>query len=268
MVVRTNTTTERSFVDMTFPEIAEIVDSQGSVLVLPIGSLEQHGHHLPVATDSILVDAVAHGAVDRADEGIPVLVSPTVWSGFSPHHTAFGGTLTIGFETLLRLVGDLVSSAIQIGFDGVLLLNGHGGNTAMVNAAVSTLGVEHSENEIAGLTYFRLADPFIDEIRESETGGMGHGGEFETSLMAYLRPDLVDLDSAHSTYRDEPYEHASREMFDSGSLGVYRPFDEYSTTGELGDPGKASAEKGEELFDRLTAELATVITQMHEQSQS
>lgn len=265
MVFRTIGTAERSFASMTYPETADIAREDGSVCVLPIGSIEQHGHHLPVATDTILVDAIAHGGAERLSDDIPILIAPPIWSGYSPHHLAFGGTLTIGFDTLRRLVNDITGSVVQAGFDGVLLLNGHGGNTAMVNAAVTTLGDEHSDTEVVGLTYFRLADPFIDEIRESGTGGMGHGGEFETSLMAYLTPELVDTESSEYTYRDEPYTHVSQEMFDSGPVGVYRPFDEYSDTGELGDPTLAGPDEGAELFARLTAELETVLVQMHEQ---
>lgn len=268
MVFRTVGLSDRSFAAKTYPEINDTATEDGSVCVLPIGSIEQHGHHLPVATDSLLVDAIAHGGADRLDTEIPLLVAPTVWSGYSPHHMAFGGTLMVEFDTLLRLASELVGAAFEAGFDGILLLNGHGGNTAMVNAAVTTLGVDYPSGEVVGLTYFRLAAPFIDEIRDSDAGGIAHGGEFETALMTFLAPDLVDLDAAHATYRDEPYDHASREMFDSGPAGVYRPFDEYSDTGELGDPGFASPEKGEELFDRLTAELATVLRQLHEQSQS
>lgn len=255
---------ETSIGGLTYPEIQATAERSGSIFVLPVGSVEQHGHHLPTATDTILVDAVAQHGAERVADEVPVLVAPPVWSGYSPHHQGFGGTLTLEFESLLHVVEDLADAAVEMGFDAVLLLNGHGGNIPLVNAAVSTIGDEHGDVAVTGLTYFQLAEPFIDDVRESERGGIAHAGEFETSLMYHLRPELVRDDRIRSTYGTDPYAHAGDEMFDRGPLSVYRPFEEYTETGEIGDPTLASAEKGEELFDRLLDEFEVVLAQLHE----
>lgn len=251
----------------TYPDIMETAETDGSVLVLPIGSLEQHGHHLPVATDTILVDEITRVGVERVVEDLPVMTLPPLWAGFSPHHANFGGTVTVSFERLRSYVEDVVSSAVACGFDAVLLINGHGGNNALISTAVNTIGVSLPDVEVLGVTYFALAAEFIDEIRDSSTGGMAHGGEFETSLMLHFRSDLVREDAFSSTIRAEPYDHAGQEMFDGGPLSVYRPFSAYSDVGILGEPDLATAEKGAAITDLLGDELERLLRQIHDQVQ-
>jgi creatinine amidohydrolase len=177
-----------------------------------------------------------------------------------------GGTLTLEFEHLLHVLEDVADSAIDNGFDAVLMLNGHGGNGSAIDAATKSVGYEHQDVEVLGITYFPLAVSFIDEIRDSETGGMNHGGELETSLVMHLRPELVHEDRMEAEYLDEPYSHAYDGMFEGGPLSVFRMEEEYSETGAVGDPGVASAEKGEEIFRRLGDEVETILREIHEQN--
>ena len=253
-----------SWASKPYAEIREVGERDGSLLVLPVGSVEQHGGHLPVATDSLLADAVATAGAERVADEVPILVAPPVWSGYSPHHAPFGGTLSLEFDHLRAVVEDVVASALENGFDGVVLLNGHGGNVPLLGAAVSTLGDAHRRSEIVGVTYFELAAPFVDEVRESDPGGMAHAGEFETSLMLHLRPELVG-DDREGTAWETAYDHGPTDMFAGGPLATYRTFDEYSATGAVGAPELATAEKGERLFDGLREELAALLTAVHEE---
>ncbi|WP_224337566.1 creatininase family protein [Haloprofundus halobius] len=254
-----------AFAAHTAPEIRALGGRDGSVLVLPVGSVEQHGDHLPVATDSILASTVAAAGAAAVADDVPVLVAPTLWTGYSPHHRSFGGTLTAEFDTLFDLLGTVADAALDNGFDALLLLNGHGGNRALVDAAVTVVGRAHPDVEALGLTYFDLAAPFADEVRESDTGGMAHGGEFETSMLLYLRPELV-RDDAPAAYWDEPYDLAGSDLLEGGPLSVYRPFEAYSDSGAIGDPSLASAEKGERFFDGIRAELAALLLDVHERN--
>ncbi|WP_328821168.1 creatininase family protein [Natronorubrum halalkaliphilum] len=251
-------THSQSWFSKTAGETREIGEQDGSVVLVPVGSVEQHGRHLPVGTDTLLASAVTMCGVSLVEE-CPALVTPPVWSGYSPHHLSFGGTLTLSFDTALAVLTDIVSSALENGFDAVLLVNGHGGNGPLVGAAVSEIGAEHPDVTVTGLTYFSLAEPFIDEIRDSDPGGMAHGGEFETSLLLHLFPDLVRDGPREATPLDEPLVYGDTDLLDSGPLSVYRPFESYSSSGAIGDPDLASAAKGRELFDRLAEELATVV---------
>lgn len=248
-------------------EIVETAERSGSILVVPIGSVEQHGDHLPVATDTLLVSDVASSAGDRVVESanLPVLVAPTVWSGYSPHHLPFGGTLSGGFDTLLDLLGDLLDTGLENGFDGAVIVNGHGGNTNLVGAAVSEVGRTHRDADVLGLTYFELAESLAEEVRDSGVGGMAHGGEFETSLMLHLHPKLVREDRG-AAYLDEPYDRTRSDLLVGGPLSVYRSFDEHSESGTIGDPDLATAEKGERLFDGLVEELSSVLQQVYDRN--
>ncbi|RQH01422.1 creatininase family protein [Natrarchaeobius oligotrophus] len=247
-------------------EVREIGERDGSILVVPVGSVEQHGHHLPVATDTILVDAAANLAVERVEDEIPILTTPPIWSGFSPHHTSFGGTITLEFDVAMDVLESVANSALENGFDALVLLNGHGGNGALISAAVSTIGVEHPDVEVLGLTYFELAAGFVDEIRDSDVGGMAHGGEFETSLLLHLRPGLVDEDAIEATPLEEPYDLGTTDLLESGPLSVYREFEEYSHSGAIGRPELATAEKGAEIYERLGDELEALMNQIHERN--
>lgn len=253
-----------SWASKTYPEIEAIGEADGSILVIPVGSVEQHGQHLPVATDTILAESVARSGCERVSDDLPVLVTPPVWSGHSPHHLPFGGTLSTDVETLLHLLEDVASSALENGFDAVLFLNGHGGNSSVIGSAISAIGTEHPDAEILGLPYTQLAAPFIDEIRESEIGGMSHAGEMETSLVLHLCPELVDEDRIEVNYRDPPYSLGKQDAFEGGPLSAYRPFPEYTETGPIGDPSLATGEKGAELYDRLADELAELLVEIHE----
>ncbi|WP_458209803.1 creatininase family protein [Haladaptatus sp. NG-SE-30] len=255
-----------SWAGKTAPEITKLASERGSILVVPIGSLEQHGEHLPVATDTILVDAIVTESANRVADDLPILVTPPVWTGYSPHHLPFGGTVTLDNETLRQVLTEIADSALENRFDALLLVNGHGGNASLVDDVTSAIGVAHPDHEILSLTYFELATSFVDDIRESDTGGMAHGGEFETSLLMHLHPDLVREDRIEGEYPDEPYEHASVDLVESDPLSVYRPFNAYSSSGAIGDPGLASADKGERLFDHLCDTLGDILQEIHEQT--
>lgn len=250
----------------TASDLRTLDQEDGSIVIVPVGSVEQHGAHLPVATDTILVDAIAHRGAEQVADEIPITVTPPIWGGYSPHHLPFGGTITLDFETLKHVLDDVATSALDNGFDALLLLNGHGGNSALVNGATSTIGVEHPEVEVLSTTYFSLAESFIDEVRESNLGGMAHGGEFETSLMLHIRPELAEFEDAPAEYLDEPYDQALEDMMAGGPLTVYRSFEESSDSGAIGDPTLASAEKGKEIFDQLGDELTALLTAIHERN--
>ena len=254
--------TDAAWATRPYGEVVDLAKQDGSVLVVPVGSLEQHGHHLPTATDTLLADAVAHEGASRTDA--PVLVTPPVWTGLSPHHMPFGGTVSLERADLAVHLEAIADAALENDFDALLFLNGHGGNAALVESVRASVGADHPDVEVSSLTYFALAEGFADEIRDSGVGGAGHGGEFETSLMLHLHPELVDMERAAGTTMDEHYDLARQDLFVSGPLAVYREFTEYSESGAIGDPDLATAGKGADLFDRLADELAGLYGEVHE----
>lgn len=243
-----------------YPAIKDIAAQDDSILVVPVASLEQHGYHLPTATDTILVDAVSHLGAEQVSDEIPLLITPPVWSGYSPHHMSFGGTVTIAFEQALHVLEDITHAALTNGFDTLLLVNGHGGNRPLIATATQTIGNAHPDIEVLGLTYFELGQYFMDELRDSERGGIAHGGELETSMMLHLRPDLVDEDAIAVNYWDNPYgKYAASDLLGSGVLSANLDIGADSDSGTLGDPSLASAEKGEVMVEAYTEEMAELL---------
>lgn len=248
-----------------YPEINEIAEQDGSLVIVPVASLEQHGRHMPTATDTILADAVATEGAESVFPDVPVLVTPPVWSGYSPHHLEFGATVSLSLEEMIRLTKATVKSALKSGFDAALVVNGHGGNAAIVANAVNEAGIDE-DAEILGLTYFSLAEKFIDDVRESENGGIAHAGELETSMMLHLRPNLVREDEIAGTNWETPYNDVAQEVIESKPLSMYTPIDEYTESGALGAPKLATPEKGKQIFEGFVDELARLLIKIHERN--
>ncbi|MGE0241736.1 MAG: creatininase family protein [Parvibaculaceae bacterium] len=219
------------------------------LVILPIGSTEQHGPHLPVQVDSLLVAEVAGRAAERMKE--PVLVMPTIWTGLAEHHMGLGGTVTLDYATFHALIRQVCLSLTRQGIGRIALLNGHGGNIVALQVMAGELAKEVPA-VVAVATYFLLAQPRFAEILERQIG-VRHACEAETSMMLALRPDLVDQAAMMAV--DAPAEGLSSEGFHR-----WRPIEHWSASGVIGYPAAASAEKGERLLeaaaDVVAAELA------------
>jgi creatinine amidohydrolase len=243
--------------ELSVPEI-EALDRDCTVLVLPVGSVEQHGRHLPVGTDTMLAHAIALAAAERMRGRVTVLPPP--WYGFSAHHMRFAGTVTLTASTMLALVKDIAANVIEHGFRRLLILNGHGGNTGVIDVLASELGhLHYGEARIASLTYFQLARAAIAELRESRPGGMGHACEFETSMMQHVRPELVAIERAVAMYPDPGSTWLTTDLLGGSAIRTYHDFGDLSPSGTLGDPSLASPEKGARFFEVVVAELARFI---------
>jgi creatinine amidohydrolase len=240
----------------TSPALAAAV-ARDPVVIMPVGSVEQHGQHLAVGCDANSAEAVALRAAEGLERGErPVLVLPTLWYGYSPHHMAFAGTVTLRSQTFLAAVQDVVESVLRQGVRRVLILNGHGGNVSSLDVAASRLGEAwHGKARIATATYFHLAAARQGEFRQSESGGMGHACEFETSVQLALHPELVDMAAAVSCYPRPPSARQSTDLFGTSTVRSYHDFKDLSASGTLGDPGLASREKGETILRICVEEL-------------
>jgi creatinine amidohydrolase len=221
---------------------------------------------MPVATDVLLADAVARGGAEAAaDGGVPVLVTPPVWTGSSDHHLHWGGTISIEVVTMLSMLNQIARTALQNGFDAIFFLNGHGGNSAIVSAATKTVGTEHPDVQVIATTYYFLAEPVAEELRDSPYGGMSHAGEFETSLVLHLAPELVRQSEYAVDYREEPkggYEGAFHDFFSHGPLSVYHAAGSRDGPGTTGDPTEATPEKGAALYEFLVEEVASLLEEI------
>src|SRR5215218_11131968 len=163
----------------------------GALAVLPVGATEQHGPHLPLGTDFLIVEHVARAAALRARPNIDVLVAPTFQTGSSHHHLSFGGTISLATERYYGALRDMVASLVQSGFRRIFIVNGHGGNHELIELVVRDLALLHACN-LGAASYWDLARASLAE-RAPDLGGRlpGHAGAFETSLIMALHPDLV-----------------------------------------------------------------------------
>jgi creatinine amidohydrolase len=172
----------------------------------------------------------------------------------------FAGTVTLRAETMMALVEDVADSVVTHGFRRLLLLNGHGGNNALIDVLAAKLGHRHyGRARIAALTYFQLARDAIAELRKSRTGGMGHACEFETAMMQHLRPELVEIARAETTYPDPGSPYLTTDLLGASAVRTYHDFGDLSPSGTLGDPSLASAEHGARFFEAVLSALVSFL---------
>jgi creatinine amidohydrolase len=243
--------------ELSVPEI-DGLDRDRTVLILPLGSVEQHGRHLPVGTDTMLANAVSLAAAERL--GGRAVVLPPPWYGFSQHHMRFPGTITLKAPTLLAMAEDIAESVVAHGFRRLLVVNGHGGNIGLTDVLASTLGHRfYGRARIACLTYFQLGREAIAKLRSSAPGGTGHACEFETAMMQAVRPELVAIERAHVTYPDPGSSYLSTDLLGGSRVRTYLDFADLSETGTLGDPSLATAEAGARFHAAMVDELVRFV---------
>jgi creatinine amidohydrolase len=232
----------------------------GKVVILPLGSFEQHGPHLPFTTDTDIVTGIAR-ALERGRPGKTLLL-PTLWTGHSTHHLAFPGTLSVHQMPYIQLLVELCGCIAGMGARKVFLLNGHGGNDVPARAALRELKSVFPKVRFVFASYWSLAAKTIREVRESELGGIGHACEMETSLMLHLHPGRVNMALAKrdgpkhaDPYRRVDMQHARPAYF-------VDEFHEMSRTGTIGHPDLATAGKGRKFFEGIVSEVAAFVDAM------
>lgn len=243
---------KRNLFEMTRPEVERAIAAGVDTVVVPFGSTEQHGLHLPLGTDAILGEALGSRVVQALGNA---LLAPGIPIGCSEHHMDFAGSLTLSQETFYRVVADLCRSLAHHGFDYIVLIPTHGGNFAPLAKAVEAI-----RPELPGVNLIAYTDlmGFMDEVfrvgkaREIMPEQAGaHSGEFETSLMLTVRPDLVAMDVAQPGYVGDQLSIAP-VVFEKG-------FRAATENGVLGDPSNASAANGAAYMDALTELLVGFI---------
>ena len=228
--------------DLRAPQLRELA-KRDAIVIVPVGSTEQHGPHLPVQVDALLAGEVARRAALRMQSQCPVVVSPTLWCGLAEHHMSFGATITLDFATFHAVIRCVCHSILRHGFARIVLLNGHGGNIKALDVIVGELRRE-LDAIIVSTTYWLVTKVSrgYETILERQQG-VRHACEAETSMLLALRPDLVDEEAMRTL-----------EAPDAGvrrTDGLYRwqAFDEITESGVIGTPAVASAEKGERLLE-------------------
>jgi creatinine amidohydrolase len=239
---------------MTAAELRERA-AEDAVVLLPIGATEQHGPHLPTGVDDFLAAEVSRRAAYLASPHTPVVVTPSVWSGLSEHHMAFGGTITLSLATLHALLRDVCRSILRAGFRRILIVNGHGGNMTALNALATELTAELSA-PIAVTNYFTVDRDVVRDALDTQ-GALMHACEGETSMMLAARPELVrteHLPEAHGPEITLPAESTE-------PVYIPVPFERVTASGVAGHGDAATAEKGERMLCGLARALAEALAE-------
>jgi creatinine amidohydrolase/Fe(II)-dependent formamide hydrolase-like protein len=237
--------------ELTWPE-AKARFNEVDVALLPVGSIEQHGPHLPLDTDVFDANYLAGRVAEACSDPKP-LVLPAISYGVSYHHEEFKGTISISNDTLARLVYEIGLDVARNGIRKLVIINGHGGNSPALNHAAQMINRDAhifvcvDSGETSDVDIYQLIDTPNDV----------HAGEIETSSSLAVRPGLVKMDQAT---RSVP-EFSSKYLDFTSKRGVlwYAYTEKISSTGVMGDPTKASAEKGKKIWEIMIAHLVALV---------
>jgi creatinine amidohydrolase len=243
----------RRFADLPAPEVVDRL-TPSSVLVQPVGSIEQHGPHLPLSTDVLIAEAAVNAVAEQWGEQIDLWVLPPLTYSKSNEHAWAPGTVWLSATTLLAVLDDIGRSLANLPTRRLAFVNGHGGNSQLLAVANRELRLHH------GLMTF-LLHPTVPRDSGGAAGeddtelGMGiHAGRDETSIVLHLRPDLVDMSKAAKAV---PEQLATNEHVRfGGDVSFGWLSSDFAATGVIGDPTTATADRGKALFEAMVSRLA------------
>jgi len=240
----------------TWPEIKEMVRRQ-PVVLLPIGSTEDHGHHLPLDTDNFLIGSICEEAATRIPQ--EVLLLPQIPYGFEDHHMDFPGTITIKPQHLEEFVLDVTTSVASHGFRKILIADGHGSNMPILDI-VARRTVLETEALCAVFIWPSLIVDAVKEMRESEfPGGIAHACELETSVYLYLNSRAVQMERAQKEINFPRSRFHWHDLVEGSPLNMMDWWSRISDTGVIGDPTVATEEKGERWFQAAVSRLVELV---------
>jgi creatinine amidohydrolase len=235
---------------LTWPEVKREIEAGRDTIVVAFGAVEQHGHHLPLGTDAIIGDELSLALAGRLD----AFRAPTVRVGCSRHHLKFPGTMSVEEQTFHGVVRDIVRGWARHGFKRIVLLPTHGGNFGPLAEALEGLEPLDGVRVIAISDLGLLIQATLGlgaELGVPTAEGGVHGGEWETSMMLELRPELVKMDRAVAGYTGD-FESGLERFLGEGVHTV-------SETGVFGDPTHASADHGRRYVERLVDLVAELV---------
>jgi len=254
-----------SLSDMSWVEVQERL-KQTDVAIVPTGSNEQHGPHLPLKTDIFIASEIAKRAAERVKDDVRAVVAPPIPFGYSPEHIAFPGTIWLDSETLMRIVKDVCRSLLHHGFKKILFFNGHGTNPPVMYTAINDAYMIHRDPNIFLMlvNWFDLVADVISKVAET---AFWHADEVETSVLMALGVP-IDLKLAKRENPKPPMPNYIAYDFAKGAPSqqrisiAYPRVHDISQSGIIGDPTKAKREKGEKLVDAAVERFADLLREV------
>ena len=236
--MKSNSIQEMSWID--FKEM----QGKCKLVIIPSGAVEVYGPHLPLGTDTLVAMKLAQATARQVN----AVVGPPLWAGQSNALADFPGTLTIQAESFKAYLRDIVEGFIKWGMRDFLFINSHLGNVPVIEQLAGEFAKKAEPIRCAQLDTWRFVQNFCNGVIETGAAAHGHASETGTSLMLYLYPELCTMERAVETpFKTEAYP----------DIIQYKPFHAYTETGTLGDATVGSAEKGKELFNRMTDRIVS-----------
>ena len=248
----------RNFTYLTWKQV-DALPRESTLLILPTASVEQHGHHLPLATDTLINNLLLGKALELVPADLPIYALPPICYGKSNEHIGYPGTLSVSSSTFMAVIRDLGASLTAGGFQKLCLFNTHGGNTSLVDVMARDLRAEF------GLRTFSLfGSPGVnfDTVSNQERTYGFHAGEIETAFLLYGTPELVHTDQYTSNYiaRVDQAELLKPEGSSANFAWLTR---DIAPSGVMGDPANATAENGEKWVNEAAAKIAEILVAMY-----
>ncbi|WP_330202894.1 creatininase family protein [Cyanobacterium sp. Dongsha4] len=240
----------RFFAYLTWQEIDIMSNKENTVIIQPIGAIEQHGYHLPLVVDSAISEGVLGKALTLLSNQIPAFALPTLYYGKSNEHEGFAGTITISSQTLYSLILEMAESIYKAGFRKLILMNSHGGQPQVMEIVARDLHQKFPDLDVFPFFTWRVPNITNELLTEEEQEWGIHAGDAETSLMLALLPQQVKMDLAIKEYPRNLAPNSLLSM--EGKLPFAWLTKELSDSGVMGDATSATKEKG----DRILASLA------------
>jgi creatinine amidohydrolase len=243
------------FGNMPWTAIKEAANATPNLsIILPVGSLEQHGPHLPLNTDSIIAEYVA----DKVSNKLSSILFPTMSIGYSLEHSGFPGTISFTSHTFSSTIAEITEGLYESGFRTLIAINGHGGNRPILDSSIISIKHAHPDLRLYSFTTLDIAREKFKDHRKSPRNLIGHADELETSMMLALRPDLVEMDKALTEKPAFP-PGISLESEDLSRVTYGWRTKEVTDSGIIGSPNFATPETGRILLDYVVQTICSIV---------
>jgi creatinine amidohydrolase len=256
--VKTWVSDRRNFAYLTWKQV-DALPRATTLLVLPTAAIEQHGHHLPLATDTLINNLLLGKALDNLPAELSIFALPPVCYGKSNEHLGFPGTLSVSARTFLGIVRDIGASIVASGFQKIVLYNTHGGNTPLVDVLARDLRAEFG---LRTFSLFGSPGAAFEGVSPQERTYGFHAGEIETAYLLHATPELVHPEAYTSNYIARVDQPGLLKPEGSSANFAWLTKD-IAPSGVMGDPSNATAENGERWANEAAARIAEILVAMY-----
>ncbi|EDX83897.1 creatininase subfamily [Synechococcus sp. PCC 7335] len=252
---------QRFFPYLQWPQIRDLPDKANTLIIQPVGAIEQHGPHLPIIVDTVIATSIIGKALHQLDDAIAAYALPPLYYGKSNEHSQFPGTIALSAQTLTAVLMETAESIYHAGFRKLLLVNGHGGQPQILEIVARDLRVQHDDLMIFPLFVWGVPHRVAEIVGQTEYDEGIHAGDIETSVLLALLPEQVKMAAA---VREFPKAFPPGSLLSlEGNLPMAWTMKDLSRSGVVGDATAATSEKGEAILNSVSAGWVKVFEEIY-----